>query len=127
MTTTAKPIKLQIGTSEAYDGSFETSRQWLNAVQLYLLVNEDVYNNDDKKIAFVLSYMTKGSALTWATTFQENSVDAAGTITLGTYVNFITKFNEDFKQRDVTGTAITWLTTKWMVLKKDWTYSPPLN
>ena len=64
MTTTAKPIKLQIGTPEAYDGSFETSRQWLNAIQLYLLVNEDIYNNNDKKIVFILSYMTKGSALT---------------------------------------------------------------
>ena len=64
MTTTIKPIELQIGTSEAYNGSFETSRQWLNAVQLYLLVNEDIYNNDDMKIMFVLSYMTKGSALT---------------------------------------------------------------
>ena len=89
------------------------------AIQLYLLINEDVYNNNDKKIAFVLSYMTKGSALTWATTYQENSVDMTGTITLGTYVNFITKFNEDFKQRDVAGTAIAWLTIKRMILKKD--------
>ena len=82
-------------------------------------MNEDIYNNDDKKIAFILSYMTKGSALTWAATFHENSVDATGTVTLGMYPNFVAKFNEDFKQRDVTGTAIAWLTTKWMVLKKD--------
>ena len=127
MTTTAKSIELWIGTPKAYDGSFETLRQWLNAVQLYLLINKDVYNNDDKKITFVLSYMTKGSALSWATTFWENSIDATGTITLGTYPNFIAKFNEDFKQRDVTGTTIIWLTIKWMVLKKDQTYSPPLN
>ena len=127
MTTTTKPIELQIGTPKAYDSSFKTLRQWLNTVQLYLLVNEDVYNNDDKKIAFILSYMTKGSTLTWATTFHENSVDTTGTITLGTYPNFIAKFNEDFKQRDVTGTTITWLTTKQMVLKKDQTYSPLLN
>ena len=71
--------------------------------------------------------MTKGSALTWAATFRENSVDVTGTVTLGTYVNFITKFNEDFKQRDIAGTAIAWLTTKRMILKKDQTYSPPLN
>ena len=71
--------------------------------------------------------MTKGSALTWAATFWENSIDTAGTVTLGTYVNFIIKFNEDFKQRDVTGAAIAWLTTKRMVLKKDQTYSPSLN
>ena len=127
MTTTTKPIELRIGTPEAYDGSIETSRQWLNAVQLYLLVNEDVYNNDDKKIAFVLSYMTKGSALTWAATFRENSVDPTGTVTLGTYAEFVAKFNEDFKQRDTTGTAIAWLTTKRMIPRKDRTYTPPLN
>ena len=97
MTTTAKPIKLQIGTPKAYGGSLETSRQWLNTVQLYLLVNENVYNNDDKKIVFVLSCITKGSALTWAATFCANSVDATGTVTLGIYSNFVTKFNEDFK------------------------------
>ena len=127
MTMTTKPIELWISTPEAYDGSFETLRQWLNTVQLYLLVNKDIYNNDDKKIAFVLSYMTKGSALTWAATFHENAINATGTVTLGTYLNFIAKFNEDFKQRDITRTAIAWLTTKWMVLKKDQTYSPPLN
>ena len=42
-------------------------------------------------------------------------------------MNFIAKFNKDFKQRDVTETAIAWLTTKQMILKKDLTYSPPLN
>ena len=127
MTTTAKPIELRISTPEAYDGSFETSRQCLNAVQLYLLINEDIYNNNDKKIVFILSYMTKGFALTWAATFWENSVNTTGTVILGTYVNFIAKFNKDFKQRDVTEAAIAWLTTKRMVLKKDQTYSPPLN
>ena len=82
-------------------------------------MNEDVYNNDDKKIAFILSHMTKGPALTWAATFHENSVDTTGTMTLGTYSDFILKFNKDFKQWDVTGTTIAWLTTKQMTLKKD--------
>ena len=127
MTTTTKPIELCIIIPEPYDGSFKTSKQWLNAIQLYLLVNTEVYNNDDKKITFILLYMTKGSALTWAATFCENAIDATGIITLGTYSDFITKFNKAFKQRDITGTAIAWLTTKWMVLKKDWTYSHPLN
>ena len=90
---TTKLIELHIGTPEAYNGSFKTWRQWLNAVQLYLLVNKDVYNNNDKKIAFVLSYMTKGFALTWAATFHENAVNTARTVTLETYPNFITKFN----------------------------------
>ena len=97
MTTTTKPIKLHIGIPKSYDSSFKTPKQWLNAIQLYLLVNTKVYNNDDKKITFVLSYMTKGSALTWATTFCKNAIDATGTVILGTYPDFITKFNKAFK------------------------------
>ena len=119
MTTTAKPIKLHISIPELYDGSFKTSKQWLNVVQLYLLVNAEVYNNDNKRIAFILLYMTKGSALTWVATFHENAISTTGTVTLETYSDFVTKFNEAFKQRDVTGTTIAWLTTKQMVLRKD--------
>ena len=118
MTTIAKSIELHIGILESYDRPFETFKQWLNVVQLYLLVNTEVYNNN-KKFAFILLYMIKGSALTWAATFHKNVINATGTITLGTYPDFMTKFNKAFKQRDVTGTIITWLTTKWMVLKKD--------
>ena len=127
MTTTTKPIKLHISIPKLYDGSFKTSKQWLNVVQLYLLVNAEVYNNDDKKITFILSYMTKEFAFAWAATFHENAVNTTGMVTLGTYSDFITRFNKAFKRRDVTGTTIAWLTTKQMVLKKDWIYSPPLN
>ena len=44
----------------------------MHSIQFYLTVNETSYNNDAKKIAFTLSYMTEGSALTWADTFCEN-------------------------------------------------------
>ena len=97
MTTTAKPIKLHINIPKSCDSSFKTPKQWPNVIQLYLLVNTEVYNNDDKKITFVLSYTTKGSALTWATTFCKNAIDATGTVTLGTYPDFIAKFNKAFK------------------------------
>ena len=87
MTTTTKPIKLHISIPESYDGFFKTSKQWINAVQLYLLVNAEVYNNDDKEITFILSYMTKGFALTWAATFCKNAINATGTVTISlTYI-----------------------------------------
>ena len=62
--SSSKPTELHIGALEAFDGSYNKSTQWLNAVRFYLLVDEKVYDNDNKKIAFILSYMTKGSALT---------------------------------------------------------------
>ena len=69
-----KPTELCIGAPEVFDGSYEKSQHWLHTVQFYLLVNKAVYDNDDKQIAFALSYMTKGSALTWAATFRQSTI-----------------------------------------------------
>ena len=124
---TSKPSELCIGTPEAFNGSYEKSQHWLHAVQFYLLVNKVVYDNDDKQIAFALSYMTKGSALTWAATFRQSAI--SGTLfSLGTFANFVTKFNTTFKHHDVTGNAISWLSTKRMLKNaKNNSYSPSLT
>ena len=84
-----KSTKLCIGVPEPFDGSYDKSTQWLNTVQFYLFVNEKVYDDDNKKIAFTLSYMTKGSALTWATTFRQNTISGTA-ITMGTLSDFVT-------------------------------------
>ena len=78
--SSTKPTKLHIGAPEAFDRSYDKSTQWLNAVRFYLLV----YDTDNKMIAFALSYMTKGSALTWATTFRQNTITGT-TIAMGTF------------------------------------------
>ena len=95
--TTTKPTELHLGTPEAYDGSFDKSQSWINTVQFYLAVNKAVYDTNEKKIAFTLSYMTKGSALTWATTFCTNCISST-TILFGTFADFITAFETSFKQ-----------------------------
>ena len=116
--SSSKPTELRIGAPEAFDGSYDKSTQWLNAVRFYLLVNDRVYDTDNKMIAFALSYMTKGSALTWATTFISRT-----TITMGTFSDFVTKFETAFKHHDTTRTAIVWLSTKRMIKGKNNTYS----
>ena len=108
--TTTKPTELCLGTLEAYDSSFDKSRSWINMVQFYLAVNKAVYDTDEKKIAFAHSYITKGSALIWATTFCTNCISGT-TISFGTFTDFITAFKTSFKQWDVMGTAVAWLTT----------------
>ena len=124
---TSKPTELRIGTPEAFDGSYEKSQHWLHAVQFYLLVNKAVYDNDDKQIAFALSYMTKGSALTWAVTFRQSAIYGTS-FSLGTFADFVTKFNTMFKHHDVTGNVISWLSTQRMEKnKKNNSYSPSLT
>ena len=124
---TSKPTELCIGTPEVFDGSYEKSQHWLHTVQFYLLVNKVVYNNDNKQIAFTLSYMTKGSALTWATTFRQSAISGTS-FSLGTFADFVTKFNSMFKHHNVTGNAISWLSTKCMMKNtKNNLYSPSLT
>ena len=124
---TSKPTELCIGTPEAFDGSYEKSQHWLHAVQFYLLVNKAVYDNDEKQIAFALSYMTKGSALTWAVTFCQSAISGTS-FSLGTFTDFVTKFNATFKHHDVTGNTISWLSTKRMIKNtKNNSYSPSLT
>ena len=64
-------------------------------------------------IAFALSYMTK----------LRQDVISGTTITMGTFSDFITKFETMFKHHDTTGNAITWLSTKRMTKGKNNTYS----
>ena len=82
----------------------------MHSIQFYLTINEKSYDTDVKKVAFTLSYMTKGSALTWANTFWENAITGA-TITLGTWDNFLRKFQITFKHQDTTGNTISWLSS----------------
>ena len=124
--STTKPTELRLGTPENFDGSFDKSRAWMNTVQFYLVVNKAVYDTDEKKIAFALSYMTKGSALTWASTFRTNCISGT-TISFGSFADFVIAFETSFKQRDVTGVAVAWLTTTRMTRKRDGTYSPSLT
>ena len=124
--TTTKPTELRLGTPEAFDSSFNKSHTWMNTVQFYLVVNKAVYDSDEKKIAFALSYMTKGSAVTWVTTFRTSCISGI-TISFGSFADFVTTFETSFKQRDVTGTTVAWLTTTKMTRKQDGSYNPPLT
>ena len=121
-----KSTELHIGTPEAFDGSYEKPMHWLHAVQFYLLVNKAIYDTDEKQIALALSYMARWSALTWASTFRQGAISGTA-FTLGTFADFVMKFNTAFKHHDVTGNAISWLSTKRMQKNaKNNSYSPSL-
>ena len=64
--TSMKITEIRIRCPNEYDGKAETAQAWLDSVQLYLLINHALYYDNDRKIAFALSYMKKGSAVIWA-------------------------------------------------------------
>ena len=65
-TSSTRIAEIHIGCPDEYDGKAETAQAWMDSVRLYLLINHALYYDDDRKIAFTLSYMKKGSAATWA-------------------------------------------------------------
>ena len=84
----------------------------------YLEVNKDVYSTNAKKIAFALTYMTKGSAQIWAAIFRQKAITRT-TISMGTFKDFIEEFKKSFKHHDNIGNTISWLVHKWMISKSN--------
>jgi Domain of unknown function (DUF4939) len=64
----AQPVaglkELNLKKPEAFDGNREGFKEFLQNVKVYMDVNHKTYNNDLRKIAFVLSFMTTGAAAT---------------------------------------------------------------
>ena len=110
-TTTAtvplKPQELKLGQPSAFNGDPKKARAWINNTQLYLLVNKDVYNHDDKKIAFTLFFTKEGLAgLTKTeTAFTSNPPG------FRTWADFLKKFNDPFILENTKEQAIAWLST----------------
>jgi hypothetical protein len=73
-------------------------------------VNHETYNNDLRKIAFILSFMTTGSAATWKTQFVEEAyakpAPANPNVRLGTYTQFRKDLLEAFSMFDSVGDAL---------------------
>lgn len=124
-TMTTKPTELCIAAPEHFDGAYSKTLPWLMLVLFYLEVNKDIYNTDSKKIAFTLSYMTKGSTLTWTATFRQKAI-AGTTITMGTFHSFVTEFKKSFEHHNIIGNAIAWLSHKCMTSKSNGTFEPSL-
>jgi len=61
------------------------------------MINKEIYNNDDKKIAFTISFMNDGDAGAWKEEFLRGIEDAnrrADDITFGTWTAFRTALDD---------------------------------
>ena len=96
--------ELRINYPTEFDGNRDNLENFLQDCQLYLAINEEVYNTDTKKIIFVLSFLKKGTALTWKESWAQEKL-AATTPDLGTFVDFKTELKKAFSAADTEGDA----------------------
>ena len=105
--TSAKPTELCLNTPKAYNGAPTTAKYWLNSIRTYLLINKDVYSTDNKKVGYALSFMTEGTAKSWAAVRTQMALDASS---FGTFPDFIKDFQTIFQSTNSATEATTWLT-----------------
>ena len=103
-----KITEIRIGCPDEYDGKAETAQAWLDSVRLYLLINHALYYDDDRKIAFALSYMKKGSAAIWA---EVRCQQGLATLSFGTFAQFQQDFENTFVDTNTAREAMNWLST----------------
>ena len=103
-----KITEIRIGCPDEYDGKAETAQAWLDSVRLYLLINHALYYDDDRKIAFALSYMKKGSAAIWAEVRRQQGL---ATLSFGTFAQFQQDFETTFVDTNAAREAMNWLST----------------
>jgi hypothetical protein len=70
---TNRSKELNLNKPEAFDGNRDGFKKFLQNVEVYMDVNHETYNNDLRKIAFVLSFMATRSAATWKAQFIEEA------------------------------------------------------
>jgi hypothetical protein len=58
------PKELNLNKPNTFDGNREGFKKFLQDVKVYMDINHETYNNDLRKIAFILSFMTTGAAAT---------------------------------------------------------------
>ena len=71
----ATEVKLNL--PKVFSGKRTELNKFLQDVLVYLTVNKEVYNNDEKKIAYLLSFMTEGDAASWKEEFLARKIDEA--------------------------------------------------
>jgi Domain of unknown function (DUF4939) len=110
----AQPIngtkELNLNKPEAFSGNQDDFKKFLQNVEVYMDVNHEMYNNDLRKIVFILSFMTTGAAATWKTQFIKEAyakpAPANPNARLGTYTQLIKDLMEAFLMFDSVGHAL---------------------
>ena len=119
-TTEAAPTikKTELNLPRIFTGKRTDLRRFLQDTFIFLTINKEHYNNDNKKIAFIMSFMTDGDATLWKEEFIgkviRDSVVRGDNISFGSYKKFIKSLEKLFSPYDVPGDALDAMKHLWM-------------
>jgi Ty3 transposon capsid-like protein len=104
------PKELNLNKPEAFNGNQDGFKEFLQNVEVYMDVNHEMYNNNLRKIVFVLSFMMARSAATWKAQFIKEAyarpAPANPNDRLGTYTQFRKDLIKAFSMFDSVGDVL---------------------
>jgi Ty3 transposon capsid-like protein len=107
---TNRTKELNLNKPEPFNGNRNNFKDFLQNIKVYMDINDETYNCDLRKIAFILSFMTTGAASTWKAQFIDEAyakpTPANPNDQLGTYVQFRKDLTEVFSMFDLVGDAL---------------------
>jgi len=106
--TTTKPKEakeLCINLPKPFNGNRSHLSRFIQDCTLYLKINKSVYDNDDKRIAFMLSLLDSGEPAMWKEQYL-NSIMRKTTIYFPTFEEFLEQFRKAFKGVDQVNEAM---------------------
>ena len=108
-TTSSKEARMGVPTP--FSGKRGELKKFLMTCKMHLQANRAIYDNDEKKVVFVLSFMTEGDAATW----REQWLDELDTkakaankteMDFGTLADLIKLLETDFAAYDAPGDTL---------------------
>jgi hypothetical protein len=110
--------ELKIALPEKFTGVRNTTESFLSGCDLYLEINDAIYDSSKKKIGFILALLS-GDALEWRTAIMETMKKNKGkarkegdkvdetTVTFDDYDSFVKHFTSEWSEADAPGTALS--------------------
>jgi hypothetical protein len=91
--------EIRLNVLPQFDGNRKKYTNFIQAVLLYIGINQHIFTTDEQKVGFTLSYMTEKEASLWRDSWiRQNQV--AGAIVYPTWTTFLTDMNAAFKPID---------------------------
>ena len=110
--------KTKLNLPKILTGKRTDLQRFLQDTFIFLMINKEHYNNNDKKIAFVMSFMTDRDATLWKQEFIgkviRDSVARGDNISFGSYKKFIKSLEKLFAPYDMPGDALDAIKHLWM-------------
>ena len=107
--TAAKEAR--IGVPTPFYGKHRDLKRFLMTCKMHLQANRAIYDNDEKKVVFVLSFMMEGDTATWREQWLDdhNAKAEASNKTemdFGTFSDLIKLLEKDFTAYDAPGDTL---------------------